>query len=213
MRSPRDFKKSMIALISFQLVLYIVVGTVVYHNLGQYVTSPSIGSLSPVMQKVSYGVALPTILLAGCESGQVVSKQLYVRVLRARPSLKQGGKAQRRSPRASSWLVWTLINVVVWTAAWILAELIPFFSSFLGVESAALWTLFVAFAAIFHLFLSRGKLFRDPWNTVQTIVALFIIAFSAFVMVAGVWAAAISIRDSYAAGIVGRPFSCEIPKA
>ncbi|KAJ1031296.1 hypothetical protein NDA18_002513 [Ustilago nuda] len=201
MRKPTDFKKSLSLLVGVQLVLYLLVGGVIYNNLGQYTTSPSLNSLSYTTSRIAYGLALPTILIAGCESGQVANKHLYIIFFRSRPQ-------HIHNSTTLGWIVWTLINAVTWVLAFILAELIPFFSSFLGLEAALFWSLFTGLSAVMWLYLNQGR-WAESWRKVSGMVtALTIIAISAVICVVGVWASAISIRDSYHSGSVGSPFSC-----
>ncbi|SPO32410.1 related to neutral amino acid permease [Ustilago trichophora] len=201
MRKPTDFRKSLFVLVAVQLVLYLLVGGVIYNNLGQYTTSPSLNSLSYTMSRIAYGLALPTILIAGCESGQVANKQLYMIVFRSRPQ-------HIHNSTTLGWIVWTLINALTWVLAFILAELIPFFSSFLGLEAALFWSLFTGLSAVMWLYLNQGR-WVESWRKIGgLIIALTIIAISAVICVAGVWASAVSIRDSYNSGKVGSPFSC-----
>ncbi|SNX82134.1 related to neutral amino acid permease [Melanopsichium pennsylvanicum] len=201
MRKPGDFRKSLSVLVAVQLVLYLLVGGVIYHNLGQYTTSPSLSSLSHTTSRIAYGLALPTILIAGCESGQVANKHLYIIVFRSRPQ-------HIHNSTKLGWLVWTLINAVTWVLAFILAQLIPFFSSFLGLEAALFWSLFTGLSAVMWLYLNQGRWIESRRKIVGLIIALMIIVISAVICVAGIWASAISIRDSYNAGQVGSPFSC-----
>ena len=201
MRQPRDFRKSLTVLVGVQLVLYLIVGGVIYNNLGQYTLSPSLNSLSPTMAKVAYGLGLPTILIAGCESGQVANKHLYVMIFRSRP------RHIHENTRLG-WIVWCLINAVTWTLGFILAELIPFFSSFLGLEAALFWSLFTGLAAVMWLYLNQGRWTTTWANTIQLFIAMAIIAVAAVLCVAGIWASAISIRDAYNQGTVGGVFSC-----
>ncbi|EPQ30851.1 uncharacterized protein PFL1_01748 [Pseudozyma flocculosa PF-1] len=206
MRNPLDFKKSLTVLVAVQLVLYTIVGGVIYSNLGQYTTSPSLNSLSPTMSKVAYGIGLPTILIAGCESGQVAAKHLYVMIFRTRPR-------HIHESTKTGWIAWVLINVFTWTIAFILAELIPFFSSFLGLEAALFWSLFTGLSAVMWLYLNQGQWVLTWRKVVGLSIALLVVAASAVLCVAGVWASAISIRDSYNSGVVGSPFSCQVGSA
>ncbi|CEH13014.1 hypothetical protein CBOM_00961 [Ceraceosorus bombacis] len=249
MHNPkRDFPRALAFLAIFQIVVYLLVGGVVERGLGQYVESPSLASLSPVMSKIGYGIGLPTILLAGCASGQVAAKHIYVKLGRTQPSLFR--------TKARGWSVWIFVNIINWILAWILAECIPFFSSFLGVESSAFWTAFLAFGAAFMLFCAYDdklrvggkaqisgdadlKAYRAEVLVASTdeeartqhstllrwactipsrpasawTFALVVWLITSLVCITGMWGAALSIRDSYAQGVVGRPFSCAITDA
>ncbi|GAC98566.1 amino acid transporter [Pseudozyma hubeiensis SY62] len=201
MRKPTDFRKSLFVLVAVQLVLYLVVGGVIYHNLGQYTSSPSLNSLSVTMSKIAYGLALPTILIAGCESGQVANKHLYVIIFRSRPQ-------HIHNSTTLGWIVWTLINALTWVLGFILACLIPFFSSFLGLEAALFWSMFTGLSAVMWLYLNQGRWLESWRKMIGLAVAVVIFAISVVLCVVGIWASAISIRDSYNSGSVGTPFSC-----
>ncbi|PWN51356.1 hypothetical protein IE53DRAFT_53184 [Violaceomyces palustris] len=206
MRKPKDFPKSMAILVACQIVLYLIVGGVIYNNLGQYTLSPSLNSLSPTMSKVAYGLGLPTILIAGCESGQVAAKHLYIIIFRSKPH-------HIHNSTKLGWLVWILINVFTWTIAFVLAECIPFFSSFLGLEAALFWALFNGLAAVMWLFLNQGSWFKGLKNKIMFLVALIVVASCSVLCVVGMWSSVISIRDAYAKGVVGGVFSCQVGSA
>lgn len=52
-------------------VIYLFVGVVVYYYCGSYVASPALGSAGALMKKISYGIALP---------GLVVTTGLFIHV-------------------------------------------------------------------------------------------------------------------------------------
>lgn len=61
LKDPKDYPKSLCLLQGIDLVLYIVASVVIYCYAGQDVTSPALGSASPIVRKVAYGIALPTV--------------------------------------------------------------------------------------------------------------------------------------------------------
>lgn len=61
LKDPKDYPKSLCLLQGIDLTLYIVSAVVIYCYAGQDVTSPALGSASPVVRKVAYGIALPTV--------------------------------------------------------------------------------------------------------------------------------------------------------
>lgn len=65
MRNPRDFPKALGMLQCCTTSLYLVVAVVIYRYAGTDVKSPAIGSASPIVRKVAYGIAIPTIVVAG----------------------------------------------------------------------------------------------------------------------------------------------------
>lgn len=46
---------------TFEIIFYVVAAVVIYYYAGQAVTSPALGSAGPVLKKVAYGIAIPTV--------------------------------------------------------------------------------------------------------------------------------------------------------
>lgn len=66
MKEPRDFPKAIAMLQGFEICLYVVTAVVVYYYTGDSVESPALGSAGPVLKKVAYGIAIPTVSLDQC---------------------------------------------------------------------------------------------------------------------------------------------------
>jgi hypothetical protein len=61
LKEPRDFPKALTLLQCIDITLYLVSGVVIYYFAGDDVKSPALGSINPLVSKVAYGVALPTV--------------------------------------------------------------------------------------------------------------------------------------------------------
>lgn len=147
--------------------MYLIVAVVTYRYAGHDVASPALGSTSPMVRKIAYGIALPTILIAGVINGHVAAKFIYVRLFRGtdRMSKKSWG----------SFGMWLLIVVVLWTLAWIIAESIPNFNNLLGLISALFASWFTyGFSGLFWLYLNYGK-YRSTRKKMALTVANFLI--------------------------------------
>lgn len=201
MKDRRLFMRSMNLLVGISTVLYIIVGCIVNYNLGQYTKSPSLGSLSPVMIKVSYGLALPTIMIAGCASGQVNAKVLMRNAF-------SGPRRRFLKKPVVLWTVWILINICTWALAFVLAEVIPFFSAFLSLEASLFWAFFLFLAPLFYIWRHQYDFWSTLRNRIGFLIAVGVICVSTFMCIAGTWSAAVSIKDQYSNGDVGHPFSC-----
>lgn len=204
MHDRRQFPKSLGLLVGISTVLYTIVGCIINYNLGQYTKSPSLGSLSPTMIKVSYGLGLPTIMVAGCASGQVTGKVLMHNVF-------SGARRRFLKKPLYLWGTWILINLITWTLAFILAEVIPFFSSFLGLEASLFWAFFLSLAPTFYVWRHQYNYRANAWNLLGFFIAFAILGVSTFMCVVGLWSSIVSIKDQYATGNVGSPFSCAMP--
>ena len=54
--------------------LYLIVGIVVYAYAGSNTVSPALGNTGTTLRKIAYGIALPTIMIAGVINGHVCAK-------------------------------------------------------------------------------------------------------------------------------------------
>lgn len=61
MKNPKDFPKALYMLQTFEIIFYTVAAVVIYYYVGQDVKSPALGSAGPVLKKVAYGIAIPTV--------------------------------------------------------------------------------------------------------------------------------------------------------
>jgi hypothetical protein len=69
LKNPNDWPKALMLLQVCDTALYIVVSVVIYIYVGPNVPSPALSAAgSPVVRKISWGIAIPTILIAGVVS-------------------------------------------------------------------------------------------------------------------------------------------------
>lgn len=108
--------------------LYVVAAVVIYRYAGADVTSPALSSNSAIVSKVAWGIALPTIVIAGVIFAHVTAKYVYLRMFAGSKHLHSRGLVATGS--------WIGLAVLVWVIAWIIAESIPNFSDLLGFISA-----------------------------------------------------------------------------
>lgn len=140
---PRNFPKSLAMLQVVDTVMYLVSAMVIYHYAGPDVRSPALSSAGPLMKKVCYGLAIPTVsrelyvqvqransnitlqvVISGVVMGHVACKYIYVRIFRGTDHMHQ-----RSFLSIGSWVG---IALAVWTVAWIIAESIPVFNDLLS---------------------------------------------------------------------------------
>lgn len=65
MKDPAEWPKSLAMLQCSDTTLYVVAAIVIYWGAGTDVASPALGSTSDVVKKVAWGIAIPTIIVAG----------------------------------------------------------------------------------------------------------------------------------------------------
>ncbi|KAJ5085522.1 Amino acid transporter transmembrane [Penicillium argentinense] len=189
LKNPRDFTKSLCLLQGVDISLYLIAATVIYRYAGDGVTSPALGSASPVVAKIAYGIALPTIIIAGVINGHVAFKYVYVRIFRGTDRMHK-----------RDWVAitsWVGIAAGLWILAWIISSAIPVFSNLLSLITAlfASWFTF-GLSGIFWLFMNKGKYFSSPRKMFLTAVNLIIVAIGVALCGLGLWVSGKAIHDN-----------------
>ncbi|KAI0707703.1 transmembrane amino acid transporter protein-domain-containing protein [Earliella scabrosa] len=206
MKKPEDFPKALYALQIADTTLYLIVGVVVYAYTGADAVSPALGNTGATLRKIAYGIALPTIVIAGVINGHVCAKLIFVRIFRRKGHVSR----HMTSHSWTGWLTWIGICTAIWALAFIIAEVIPFFNDLLGVISsvfASWFTYGISGLFWFHL-TPRSELWTTGRRKMQTLFWGGIVAMGGFIMVAGLYASISSIIDGYREGGFPGPFTC-----
>ena len=178
LKSPQTYPKALFLLQGVDTSMYLIVATVTYRYAGSFVKSPALSSLaSLLLQKIAYGIAIPTIVIAGVINGHVAAKYIYVRLFRGTDKMSQ------RTWR--SFGLWAGIVLVLWIIAWIIAEAIPVFNDLLSLISALFASWFTyGLSGAFWLFMNRGryresarKMFLTGLNFVIFCIGAVIVSF------------------------------------
>ena len=82
LKAPEQYPNALFLLQGVDTSMYLIVAIVTYRYVGDSVASPALGSTSPLLQKVAYGIAIPTIVIAGVINGHVAAKYVYIRLFR-----------------------------------------------------------------------------------------------------------------------------------
>lgn len=130
MQDPKEFPKALAMLQVVDTTMYIVTAMVIYCYAGPDVKSPALSSAGPIMKKVAYGLAIPTVIVAGVVFGHVACKYIYVRIFRG----ERSHHMHQRSFLATG--TWVAIGLTTWTVAWVIAESIPVFNELLSLISS-----------------------------------------------------------------------------
>ncbi|KAF8057583.1 transmembrane amino acid transporter protein-domain-containing protein [Lyophyllum atratum] len=203
MENPKDFPKALWAVAIAETITFTLCGALVYHFVGnQYVTAPAFGSLTPILKKISFSFAIPTIIFLGALYSSVTARFIFFRLFK--------GSKHLHANSIIAWSTWTGIIAATWVVAFIIAQVIPFFSDMLSLMCSLFdgWFGFI-FWAMAYLHLHPGK---TKWNGVlkslETLMNYFFILLGAFILVAGTYTSVQSIINSYAANLIGGLFSC-----
>jgi hypothetical protein len=112
--------------------MYIVTAVVIYIYAGDSVASPALLSTSSLPRKIAFGIALPTILIAGVINGHVAVKWLYVRLLRSSST----GQTLMHEKTLRARGIWVGIAAALWVIAWLIAETVRVFHDVVGLTGA-----------------------------------------------------------------------------
>jgi hypothetical protein len=122
MRDPRDFPKALWACTIAEIITFSLVGSIIYaYSGGQYITAPAFGVLDDIYKKVSYSFMVPTIIFVGCLYASVSSRFIFFRLFKNTKHMTEH--------TVLGWASWAGLLLLTWIASFIIAEVIPFFSS------------------------------------------------------------------------------------
>jgi len=198
MREPKDFPKALITLQITDTIMYFVAAMVCYAYAGNEVLSPALGSAGGMVGKVAWGLAIPTIVVAGVIYGHVASKYVYLRIFRG-----------TRHMSKRTWLAvgsWLGITGTLWVVAWIIAESIPNFNDLLALISSLFASWFTyGLSGIFWLFLNWGSYTKNWKKMGLTAANVGLVLMGAAVCGIGLYASGYSISSESS----GSSWTCE----
>ncbi|KAJ7086824.1 transmembrane amino acid transporter protein-domain-containing protein [Mycena belliarum] len=203
MKNPRDFPKALAAVTICEIVVFTLCGAIMYHFVGfQYMTAPAFGSLQPIYKKISFSFAIPTIIYLGSLYSSVTARFVFLHIY---PKSHHA-----YSNTVQGWLAWSGIIAVTWVFAFIIAEIIPFFSDMLSLMSSLFdgWFGFIYWAMAYLILYPVSERWNGKRRTAETLLNYFLIAFGAYMTIAGTYVSIQSIINSYKASQVGSVFTC-----
>ncbi len=181
LRDPKEFPKSLVLLQSVDVSLYFVSALVIYRYAGNDVASPALSSNTPVIRKVAWGIALPTIIIAGVIFAHVTAKYVYLRMFSGTSYLHSRGWVATGS--------WVALAFGTWAIAWIIAESIPVFSDLLGFISALFASWFsYGLPGICWFYMNWGTCTRGAKKIGLSAVNFVLVVLGCFICVGGLYA-------------------------
>ncbi|UZJ57342.1 hypothetical protein CBS101457_006662 [Exobasidium rhododendri] len=205
LKRPQDYKKSLWTLGIIEIAFYTIIGATIYYYKGQEVKSPALLSISPLMQKVVFGIALPVIFISGSINSQTAAKFLYDLIYLNSPKHKYMNTKQGIA-------TWIALGVIVTGIAFVSAEVIPDFTTFLGLLAALFAACFTfTLPACMYFLVLRKDTMRSPqmgyYKTLETGLNGFMFIVGIFVLFIGCAACIISLITHFKSG-VSAPFAC-----
>ena len=200
MKEPKDFPKALWAVTIAEIIVFSLVGAIVYAYTGtQYNTAPAFYSLgNPLYMKVSFSFMIPTLIFLGVLYASVSARFVFFRLFE--------GTRHKGSHTVVGWASWAGILACTWLLAFIIAEVIPFFSDLLSLMSSLFDSFFgfifwgVAGIRMRQADRKNNRLL-DAFDWLMILIGLFFLT-------AGTYTSVESITEGYAAGDFGGAFSC-----
>ncbi|OJJ49712.1 hypothetical protein ASPZODRAFT_59488 [Penicilliopsis zonata CBS 506.65] len=209
MKEPRDFWKSVTVVTIAEVIVFSLVGAIIYVYSGnQYITSPAFGSLgNEVYKKVSFSFMIPTLIFLGTLYASVSARFIFFRIFE--------GTRHKGNHTLVGWATWVAILAVLWILAFIIAEVIPFFSDLESIMSSLFDSFFgFIFWGVAYMRMRRadyGPNFykvRGIRGWIGFLVNLGLILMGLFLIGPGTYASVDSVVLSYRDGSFGKPFTC-----
>lgn len=209
MKEPKDFPKALWAVTIAEVILFSLVGAVIYAYTGtNYYTAPAFGSLSnDTYKKVSFSFMIPTIIFLGVLYASVSARFIFFRLF--------AGTRHMGNNTLVGWAGWGAILAALWVFAFIIAEVIPFFSDLLSLMSSLFDSFFgFIFWGVAYLRMRRADHGPKFWRgrgyrgILGYAFNILLIGIGLLFLTAGTYASVESIIQGYATGTVGGPFSC-----
>ncbi|KAJ0119230.1 hypothetical protein J7T55_013467 [Diaporthe amygdali] len=193
-----NWPKALCMLQFLDTALYLVAAVVIYVYVGPDVPSPALSAAgSVVVRKVIWGIALPTIVIAGVIYGHVAARYIFGRIL---------GKTRHMHRRTLIGDAgWVCLGLTIWVIAFVISESIPVFNSLLSLICALFVSWFsYGVPGIMWLFLNRGQYLKNWKMTVGLVSNVTLVVVGFMLCALGLW----SVIDSLASNSTHEPWSC-----
>ena len=209
MKEPKDFPKALWAVTIAEVIVFSLVGAIVYAYTGtNYNTAPAFGSLGNETYKiVAFSFMIPTLIFLGVLYASVSARFLYFRIF--------AGTHHMGNNTVLGWSVWAGLLAVTWVVAFIIAEVIPFFSDLLSLMSSLFDSFFgFIFWGVAYIRMRQadyGPTFyskRGLRGILGFIFNVLIVCTGLFFLSVGTYASVESIIQGYATASFGGAFSC-----
>lgn len=121
MKEPRDFPKALWLCTIGEIIVFSLVGAIVYAFVGgQYMTAPAFGSLQPLYKKIAFSFMIPTLIFLGVLYASVSARLVFFRLFQ--------NSRHKNEHTVVGWASWAGILFATWVVAFIISQVIPFFS-------------------------------------------------------------------------------------
>ena len=210
MKNPADFPKALWAVTIAEVIVFSLVGSIIYVYTGtEYNVAPAFGSLgNETYLKVSFSFMIPTIIFLGVLYASVSARFVFFRIF--------AGTRHLGNHTVVGWAGWAGILACTWVLAFIIAEVIPFFSDLLSLMSSLFDSFFgfifwgVAYIRMRRADHGAGYITSRGFRSIAGFAFnILLICIGLLFLTAGTYASVESIVQGYNSGTFGGPFTCK----
>jgi len=181
--------------------MYLTFSLVIYRWCGVWLTTPAFGSAGTLFKKISYGVALPGLVIGVGIYQHVAAKYVFVRVLRDSTHFQRNTVVH--------WATWLGINLVLGVLGYIISEAVPILNYLLGLAGSLCFAPFsLVFPAMLWMYDHKANASRGAYSKVAYVFHIFIVLLGFYMVVAGTYAVATQIKLAFNDGLIGGVFDC-----
>ena len=178
MRKPRDYRKATIVAGILVGIMYLVFSLVIYRYCGIWLTTPAFGSAGTLFKKISYGFALPGLVIGVGIYQHVAAKYLFVRVLRNSAHFQQNTIVH--------WATWLGVNLILGVLGYIISEAVPILNYLLGLAGSLCFAPFsLVFPAMLWMYDFKGHRRGSAKQKAAYAFHVFIVLLGLYMVVAG----------------------------
>ncbi|KAI1867018.1 hypothetical protein JX265_007594 [Neoarthrinium moseri] len=201
MKNPKDYKRAVVICGFVVGAVYLSFSEVIYRWCGAWVASPSLGSAGPLLKKVAFGLALPSLIISAALFNHTGAKYVFVRILRDSPHLQAN--------TVIHWGTWISINIGLGVLSWVLAEAIPIFNYLIALAGSICFApMSLIFPPLFWMYDFGHYRSGTPKQVAFYALHVLIALVGGLLLIGGTYGTALAIKDAYATGAIGSAFSC-----
>ena len=202
MEEPKDFKKSLAVVQVISTAFYLLIGVGVYILAGdEKIISPALLIPELKVATAAYAIAMPTIVLSAVINVLVSGKFLITNVLNPEYLTAKSIRAR---------MVWYAVVLGIWTASFIISQLIPFFDELLSLISSIISICLTYYAtSILWFYDNKGRMFVSSYKVAMFVVAVLCVVIGAVITPLGIATSIVSIVKGFGNDVFGAPFTCQ----
>lgn len=180
MKEPKDFPKALWAVTIAEIIVFSLVGGIVYGYVGtNYITAPAFGSLLNPYKDIAFSFMIPTLIFLGVLYASVSARFLFFRLFK--------GTRHMGDHTVVGWAAWAAILAGLWVLAFIIAEVIPFFSDLLSLMSSLFDSFFgFIFWGVAYMRMKQAD-YGNSWYSKRGIRGWWGLIFNTFLICTGLF--------------------------